>query len=269
MFKRHVISILLVLVMLFALSACGDQSTGSSSSSDYKAVIKKFYTAIGKADVKGFLNCFEKSSRADILDQMDEDEIKDMLGSIDESYNDEFGDNWVKEYKVQSKTKSSEEDDLVYYDALVTFGEDETEVTLPIVKSKTAYYMHPDVLDQLSGSSSTSKGPQKLAETFFDSISQEDAQKFLNCFTEDMQKSILDGITEEDVTTQLASLNSSLKEQFGDDWRSKVGIGEVTKGDTVDGVTNYTVVCSMEGEGDELTVQEIDGKFYIEDSGLF
>lgn len=127
------LSILLVVAMALTITGCGG-STGSATN-----VVKQLFDSISNHDATKFLNCFEKDLRDQMLENLDKDEIKDQLESLDESLDDEYGSSWRKKVKIGKAEKDDEDDDITYYIVPVSFEDEDQEVTVMKVKGK--YYI--------------------------------------------------------------------------------------------------------------------------------
>lgn len=131
------VSVILVIAFALAVTGCG----GGGAS----AVVKTFFDAIDKQDVKAFLSCFQ----GDVVDMltsfMDEDDIEEQLELLDELLADEFGKNWRKELKVGKAEEVDKDKDVTYYD--VEFSIDDEEEYIQVIKVKGKYYLDDGAFD--------------------------------------------------------------------------------------------------------------------------
>ncbi len=132
---------LLVLSISLSLAGCGG--------SDPKGVVNAFFDSIDKHDAKKFLNCFEEDVQESFEDIYEEDDLKDMLESIDELLEDEYGKKWRKEVKVTDVEKGDKEDDITYYTVTVEMDDEEEE--MEVMKIKGKYYISDDAMSGFGG----------------------------------------------------------------------------------------------------------------------
>lgn len=131
------VSVILVIAFALAVTGCG----GGGAS----AVVKTFFDAIDKQDVKAFLSCFQDDVVDMLTSFMDEDDIEEQLELLDELLADEFGKNWRKELKVGKAEEVDKDKDVTYYD--VEFSIDDEEEYIQVIKVKGKYYLDDGAFD--------------------------------------------------------------------------------------------------------------------------
>jgi hypothetical protein len=274
---RVVLSVLLILAIAFMASGCvGSTSSGGEGTSDYKSVVKGFMDSIDTQNTKKFLNSFQKDDREDILDDYDEKELKEMLAEYDEEMTDEYGKSWCKDIELGKRKEVDDDDDVVYYTIPIEIDGDEVE-TIPFIKVKDKYYIDPDALDILSGgggggggssSGGTKKGPEQVIINLFKSIDEHDVDLFLSCFRDELVEQMLEYSDKDEIEEELIWIDESAEDEQGKNWIKLIKVGKAKKVGTEDGITYYDVPVSFDGEEEIITVIEVKGKYYIDDSEL-
>lgn len=113
-----------------------------------------------------------------------------------------------------------------------------------------------------------SNNPKGVVNTYFEAVDEHDAAKFLKCFEKDVVEDIEDELEEDEIEDLLKMMDEYYKQQYGSKWAKDYKVTDTEKGDTDDGVTEYTVTVEFEDDDEDIDVLRIKGKYYIDDNSL-